>query len=97
MEAVTPRRGRPRKEEQRKTPVTKENRLDRVAGTVSRFSELPNDARVGSGVVDSVFGVSNSTRQRWVKAGFIPQPTVIGRLCFWRVGDLRQALAGGVQ
>lgn len=61
---------------------------------LKNFDSLPEDARVRQPVVEALFGFSSATLWRRVKAGSIPQPLKDYGCTSWRVGDLRQSLAG---
>lgn len=54
------------------------------------FNELPDCAMVRMPVVAALFGISPATVWRWRNKGLLPNPTHLGGLTLWRVGDLRQ-------
>lgn len=63
---------------------------DRLA--FANFDSLPSSAGVRLPVVVALFGISPATVWRWCKSGHLPQPTRIGRVTLWNVGELRVRL-----
>lgn len=63
---------------------------DRLA--FANFDSLPSSAGVRLPVVVALFGISPATVWRWCKSGYLPQPTRIGRVTLWNVGELRVRL-----
>lgn len=61
------------------------------------FDSLPASAGVRLPVVAALFGISSATVWRWTKSDRLPQPTRIGRVTFWNVGELRTLLNSVVQ
>jgi excisionase family DNA binding protein len=60
---------------------------------LAAFDALPDEARVSIKTVAALFGVSNSTVWRRIRAGELPAPKRFGaRTTRWRVGDLRQVM-----
>ncbi len=64
-----------------------------VSPTLSRFSDLPDEAHVETAIVQSLLGLSRATIDRRVKSGDLPAPKKFGRATRFNVGDLRRALA----
>jgi predicted DNA-binding transcriptional regulator AlpA len=64
-----------------------------LPASVTRFNDLPDDARVDVQAVAVLFGRSVNSIWRDVKSGRVPQPHKHGRSTRWRVGDIRAALA----
>lgn len=56
------------------------------------FDSLPSSAGVRLPVVAALFAISPATVWRWCKSGHLPQPTRIGRVTLWNVGELRLRL-----
>lgn len=66
-----------------------------ISPAIHEFDALPDTALVQLPVVLSLFGCSDETIRRRVKAGAFPTPVRFGsRAVRWRVGDLREALNG---
>lgn len=63
------------------------------AEALSRFSSLPDSARVRLPVVCVLFGISSATVWRWVSAGRLPPARRVHGVTFWTVGELRERLA----
>lgn len=59
------------------------------------FDSLPSSAGVRLPVVAALFAISSATVWRWCKSGQLPQPTRIGRVTLWNVGELRIRLKNG--
>lgn len=57
------------------------------------FQDAPDDARVRITTVTALYCVGPATVWRRVKAGLIPAPRKDIGTTYWRVGDLRRALA----
>lgn len=83
----------------RSTKATKrqrENRKEASLDVVRNFSELPDCALVGVGVVAALMGCSEMSIWRYAKEGAIPKPVNISyRVTRWRVGELRAFLKSG--
>lgn len=58
----------------------------------ANFDSLPSSAGVRLPVVSALFAISPATVWRWCKSGHLPQPTRIGRVTLWNVGELRVRL-----
>lgn len=66
-----------------------------VTQSVEQFDTLPDDARVRVPVVAALLGQSIASTWRHARAGLIPPPSKTGpRVTSWRVGDVREHLAG---
>lgn len=64
-----------------------------IPEALANFDSLPDSAYVRLPVVCALFGYSDSTAWRRVKAGDLPSPEKLGpRVTAWNVGKLRQAL-----
>ncbi len=61
----------------------------------ANFDGLPSAAGVRLPVVSALFAISPATVWRWCKSGHLPQPTRIGRVTLWNVGELRVRLKMG--
>jgi predicted DNA-binding transcriptional regulator AlpA len=73
--------------------VNKAIKTTGVSPTLSRFSDLPDEAHVEVAIVESLFGVSRSTVERRVKTGDLPAPKKFGRAARFNVGALRRVLS----
>lgn len=66
----------------------------RKAPGAAELKTLPDDALVREqSVLQAWGGISRVTGWKYTKAGIIPKPIKIGRSNFWRVGEIRAALA----
>lgn len=63
------------------------NSVNRFA--IRDFDELPDAAYVRLPVVATLYSISSATVWRWCRSKRLPEPTRIGRVTLWRVGDLR--------
>lgn len=61
----------------------------------AEFDHLPAGALVDLHVVRRLLSISRPTIYRHLEKGIIPAPRKIGGRILWRVGDLREFLAGG--
>lgn len=64
-----------------------------IPDSLKHFDSLPDSANVKEPVVCGLLDCSPATVWRRVKDGGLPQPTRLGRMTFWNVGQLRKALA----
>lgn len=78
----------------------KSKQKTRVASTpaaipeaLKNFDSLPDSANVRQPVLKGLLNCSDATIWRRVNDGALPQPTRLGRMTFWNVGQLRKALA----
>lgn len=63
-----------------------------IPDSLKHFDSLPDSANVKEPVVCGLLDCSPATVWRRVKDGRLPQPTRLGRMTFWNVGQLRKAL-----
>jgi predicted DNA-binding transcriptional regulator AlpA len=67
----------------------------RIPPTLSAFNDLPDAALIDVFFVALLFDCSTTTVWRRAKTGLLPAPLRISdQQTRWRVGDIRQALAG---
>lgn len=64
------------------------------APNLEAFKTAPDDARVRLNTITALMSVHGNTIWRRVKAGQFPAPHRDGGVTYWRVGDVRRALAG---
>jgi excisionase family DNA binding protein len=60
----------------------------RALTTVSHYHVSPDVQFLTLGQVRARFGISDSTVERWLKSGRLPQPVRFGRSRRWRLADL---------
>jgi predicted DNA-binding transcriptional regulator AlpA len=60
-----------------------------------KIANLPDEAQVSVQVVAQLFGAGVSTIWARVKKNELPTPNKYGRSTRWRLGDIREILAGG--
>lgn len=66
---------------------------DVIPDALKHFDSLPDSANVRQPVLKGLLNCSDATVWRRVNDGTLPQPTRMGRMTFWNVGQLRKALA----
>src|SRR4051794_35251899 len=64
----------------------------RAASSSSTASDLP-DRMYSDHDVSELFGVCVITVRRWLKAGLLPQPIMIGTKRYWHPATLARAIA----
>jgi predicted DNA-binding transcriptional regulator AlpA len=64
-----------------------------IPDALKNFDSLPDSANVRQPVLKGLLNCSDATVWRRVNDGILPQPTRLGRMTFWNVGELRKALA----
>lgn len=64
-----------------------------IPDALKHFDSLPDSANVRQPVLKGLLDCSDATIWRRVNDGTLPQPTRMGRMTFWNVGQLRKALA----
>ena len=55
--------------------------------------DLPKEGLARGRQVQYALGISRGTLYNWVNSGKFPKPVKIGTMVFWRVEDVRQAIA----
>lgn len=66
-----------------------------IEEALRNFDHLPDSALVRQPVVLALFSIGATTVVRWIKDGRFPGPVKFGPYSkAWKVGELRQALAG---
>ncbi len=64
-----------------------------IPSALQNFDLLPDSANIRQPVLKGLLNCSDATVWRRVNDGVLPQPTRLGRMTFWNVGELRKALA----
>jgi predicted DNA-binding transcriptional regulator AlpA len=65
------------------------------AAGLAALADLPDDAMIAVEAVSQLCAWSTRHTWRMVDAGGMPAPRRVGRLCRWRIGDIKEWIRQG--